>query len=177
MTQNLRIAGKTITPADSDVTSNYTIPVSSISGFNALYTSSAYVDLTRSGFYSWHSATAGTGIQSFSIKYQNTTASICAKGWKLPTTISSTSDFKTLYINYNSPSALRSSPVDLTLSGEVTYSSHHYQGSDGYYWSSTVYSDERAYAMCLYKSGSSFGVNPTNPLFRSYGLPVRCLAR
>ena len=44
MTQNLRIINKTLTPTDSDVTSNYTIPASSINGFSSSDTSNAYID-------------------------------------------------------------------------------------------------------------------------------------
>ena len=170
MTQNLRIAGKTITPADSDVTSNYTIPASSISGFNAYDTSNAYVD-SDSGFYNWYTATAGTGTRSFSAQGQNTTASICPKGWRLPTG-GDNGEFKILYNNYHSSSALRSNPVNLTLSGYVSSSWHHNQGSYGYYWSATVYLSSDAYGMNLDTSG----VNPASRNNKALGFSVRCIA-
>ena len=172
MTQNLRIAGKTITPEDSNVTSNYTIPASSLSGFNNYDTSNAYVDNTYGGYYNWYTATAGTGTYSLSTNGHNTTASICPKGWRLPTSGNSTSDFQVLYNNYNSSSALRSSPVNLTLSGRVYSSSKLDQGS-GLYWSSTVYDSFNAYLLDL---GSS-GVYPSNYYGKCYGFSVRCVAR
>ena len=172
MTQNLRIAGKTLTPADSDVTSNYTIPASSISGFDSYDTSNAYVD-SDGGFYTWYTATAGTGTQALSTQGQNTTVSICPKGWRLPTSRGG-SDFQTLCNNYhNSSSALRTNPVNLVLSGRVNSSSRYHQGSFGYYWSSTVASRGFANSLYLYTSD----VTSTSSEGKSYGLSVRCVAR
>ena len=173
MTQNLRIINKTITPADSDVTSNYTIPASNLSGFDNYDTSNAYVDNTYGGYYTWYTATAGTGTQSLSTQYQNTTVSICPKGWRLPTGGNSTSDFRFLYTNYNSSSALRSSPVNLTLSGSVYSGSRNGQGSYGNYWSSMVYSSNNAYRLYLNTSH----INPVDLSNKYYGFSVRCVAR
>ena len=172
MTQNLRIAGKTIAPADSDVTANYTIPASSLSGFSSYDTSNAYVD-SDGGFYTWYTATAGTGIQSMSSG--NTTVSICPKGWRLPTGGDS-GEFQTLddNYNYNSSSALRSSPMNLTLSGYVDSNSRRYQDLYGYYWSSTVYSGSDAYNLVLL---NEHGIGPANYSNKNGGLSVRCIAR
>ena len=171
MTQNLRIINKTLTPADSDVTSNYTIPASSLSGFNAYDTSNAYVD-SDSGFYTWYTATAGTGTVALATYGQNTTVSICPKGWRLPTSVNS-GDFQTLYNNYNSSFALRSSPANFTLSGWVNISSHKDRGSYGWYWSSTVSSNYGAHYLRLNASNvtPAFNTNKYN------GSSVRCIAR
>ncbi len=171
MTQNLRIAGKTLTPADSDVTTNYTIPASSLSGFSAYDISNAYVD-NDDGFYTWYAATAGTGTQALSTHDQNTTVSICPKGWRLPTG-GGDGEFQTLYNNYNSSSALKSNPVNFILSGYVLSSSRRDQGSYGYYWSSTVYSSSYAYSLFL---GTS-NVNPALNYYKNGGFSVRCIAR
>ena len=170
MTQNLRIAGKTITPADSDVTANYTIPASSINGFSSYDVSNAYVD-SGGGFYNWYTATAGTGTHNLSVDGQNTTASICPKGWRLPTS-GSGGEFQTLYNNYNSSSVIRSNPVNLTLSGLVLSSSRYNQGSVGHYWSSTVRSDNFVYGLIL----SASGVNPVFNDTKNNGFSVRCVA-
>ena len=171
MTQNLRIINKTITPADSDVTTNFTIPASSISGFSSgpYDTSNAYVD-SDGGFYNWYTATAGTGTRSMSSG--NTTVSICPKGWRLPT-IGYAGDFKILYDNYNPSSALRSNPVNLTLSGYVSSSSRDNQGSSGNYWSSMVASKYYAYYLSLDASN----VDPANNTNKFNGFSVRCIAR
>ena len=171
MTQNLRIINKTITPTDSNVTTNYTVPASSESGFSGFDTSNAYID-SDDGFYTWYTATAGTGTQVFSTRGQNTTVSICPKGWRLPTG-GNNGEFKILYDNYNSPSALRSSPVNFTLSGYVYSSSHRYRGSDSRYWSSTVYSGSDAYNLGLGVSN----VYPTNLNGKHLGFSIRCIVR
>ena len=170
MTQNLRIAGKTITPADSNVTANYTIPASSINGFSSNDTSNAYVD-SDGGFYTWYTATAGTGTQVMSSG--NATASICPKGWSLPTS-GSNGEFQILYNNYNSSSALSSNPVNLALSGYVSNSSRIHQGIFGYYWSSTVSTSYAAYTLYL---GTASGVGPADFGNKDRGFSVRCLAR
>ena len=172
MTQNLRIINKTITPADSDVTTSYTIPASSLSSFDSgtYDASNAYVD-SDGGFYTWRTATAGTGTQALSTNGQNTTVSICPKGWRLPTSGSS-GEFRTLYNNYNSSSALRSNPVNFTLSGAVHSNSRRDQGY-GYYWSSTVNSSSSAYYLNLNISNAI----PADYSSKFYGFSVRCIAR
>ena len=172
MTQNLRIAGKAITPLDSDVTSNYIIPASSINGFSSYDTSNAYVDNSDGGFYNWYTATAGTGTQTLSTDGQNTTVSICPKGWRLPTG-GDGGEFQALYNNYNSYLALRSNPINFTLSGYVYGSSRYNQGSYGRYWSSTVVSSYNAYSLYL----STSYVDPANYYNKDYGFSVRCIAR
>ena len=170
MTKNLRIAGRTITPADSNVTANYTIPASSLSGFDSYDTSNAYVD-SDGGFYTWHAATAGTGTYALSNQGQTATASICPKGWRLPAGDDS-GEFKILYNNYSSSSAIRSNPVNLTLSGDVYGSSRYDQGSRGLYWSSTVHSVYYVYVLDLYASN----VYPAGNNNKSNGFSVRCIA-
>ena len=172
MTQNLRIAGKTLTSTDSDVTTSYTIPASSLSSFDSgtYDASNAYVD-SDGGFYTWRTATAGTGTQALSTNGQNTTVSICPKGWRLPTSGSS-GEFRTLYNNYNSSSALRSNPVNFTLSGAVHSNSRRDQGY-GYYWSSTVNSSNSAYYLNLNISNAI----PADYSSKFYGFSVRCIAR
>ena len=172
MTQNLRIAGKTLTSTDSDVTTSYTIPASSLASFDSgtYDASNAYVD-SDGGFYTWRTATAGTGTQALSTNGQNTTVSICPKGWRLPTSGSS-GEFRTLYNNYNSSSALRSNPVNFTLSGAVHSNSRRDQGY-GYYWSSTVNSSNSAYYLNLNISNAI----PADYGSKFYGFSVRCIAR
>ena len=172
MTQNLRIINKTITPADSDVTANYTIPASSLSGFDlGIYnTSNAYVD-SDGGFYNWYTATAGTGTQALSTHGQNTTVSICPKGWRLPTG-GNGGEFNILDNSYDS-SFLRSIPVNLTLSGNVAISSRGGQGSCGEYWSSTIYSSGNAYNLSLNASNA----DSAEHYDKINGFSVRCIAR
>ena len=172
MTQNLRIIDKTITPADSNVTANYTIPASSINGFNAYNTNNAYLDSIHGGYYTWTTATAGTGTTALSTNGHNTTVSICPKGWRLPTSGTS-GEFQALYNNYSSSSSIMSAPAKFSLSG-ATYNNSYFEG-EGSYWSSTVSSMYKAYYLGLTTSD----VNPSRDDhgYMLNGFSVRCIAR
>ena len=104
----------------------------------------------------------------------STTISICPAGWRLPTQ-SPTNDF-TLLNNAvnggltNTDPGLRSEW--LAQRSGVWYSGFDYQGSGGYYWSSTQYS--AAGGRGLYFSSSY--VDPSYSLNKRYGFAVRCVA-
>ena len=171
MTDNLRLINKSISSSDSDMSSgSWTVPASSISGFSSYNTNNAYLDSTYGGYYTFYTATAGWGTNS--VSSGNSSQSICPKNWRLPTG-GSGGEFQTLYNNYNSSSAMRSTPVNFTLAGYVYYSSTDYQGSSGYYWSSTVYNASRAYLLRL----NSSNVAPANLDNKDRGFSVRCVAR
>lgn len=169
MTTNLKLQNKVLTSADSDVSSNFTVPASSVSGFNAQDTNNAYVDSTYGGYYTFYTATAGTG--GTSLTSGNAPSSICPKGWRLPTGGSS-GEFKTLYNNYNSASSMMGVP-NFILSGTVSNGSVLSQGSYGNYWSSTVNNANNAFYLNL---GSS-NVFPVDRDDKSSGYSVRCVAR
>ena len=101
MTQNLRLGdgtkSYTLTPDDSNVATNFTLPVAQTSG------STSWGDAANTGndphvyatgnetygnYYNWYTATAGTGkgtMQSTSTtNLDNAASSICPKGWRLP---------------------------------------------------------------------------------------------
>lgn len=167
MTENLRIINKTITSADSNVTSDFTIPASSVSGFNAQDTNNAYVDSTYGGYYTFYTATAGTG--GTSLTSGNAPSSICPKGWRLPTDGSS-SEFQTLFNNYNSSALMQGEP-NFTLSGRVVNGSVYDRGSYGLFWSSTV-NNASAYRLGLNSSSVSVSTS-----MKTYGFSVRCMAQ
>ncbi len=166
MTQNLRIANKTITSADSNVTSDFTIPASSITGFVAPDTNHAYVDSTYGGYYTFYTATAGWGTSS--VASGSSPSSICPKGWRLPTS----TEFKTLYTNYNSASAMMGDP-GFVLSGRVYNGSVVGQGDDGRYWSRKVRNASGAYNLLL----DSSNVTPEGSNGKYVGFSVRCIAQ
>ena len=172
MTQNLRIIDKTITPADSDVTSNYTIPTSSNFMGSSYNTSRAHLDEMYGGYYIWYTATAGTGTTTMNTPGLNTTSSICPKGWRLPTGEYG-GEFQALYNNYNSSSMLLFNPINLKLSGNMNGTSRYSQDYYGYYWSSTVHSDERALGLRVGLSD----VIPVSTYYKLEGFSVRCIAR
>ena len=177
MTQNLRIIDKTITPADSNVTSNYIIPASANNGFNTFDVPRAYVDPTYGGYYNFHTVTAGVGRYSSSTEGENIVSSICPKGWRFPTSYRNNSDFHLLYSKYNSSSRLLSAPVNFMLSGLASNLAGgqilNSVGSAGFYASSTVYNANDSYTLTL----NNTTVNPA--LKNSYkinGFNVRCIA-
>ena len=101
MTSDLRLpGGTTLTSADSNVTTSYTLPTTETSNDNGatLVNSSAFSDNNSvayvydnpnnengyaSSYYSFQAATARTG-SSVTTDGQDASASICPKGWKLP---------------------------------------------------------------------------------------------
>ncbi len=167
MTDNLRISNKTLTPDDSDVSSNFTLPASSTTGFISQNTSNVYVDDIYSGHYTFYAATAGTG--GTNIGSGDAPSSICPKGWRLPTS----SEFQTLtYSHYSTPALMMDEP-GFTLDGDVFNNKLTAQGSIGRYWSSTLYNTDYAY----YMSVSSGGVSPGSAYVKYDGYSVRCVAR
>jgi len=181
MTQNLRIVNKTITPADSDVTANYTIPPSSLSGFSSsnYYASQVYYanNTTNGAYYSWTAATAGTGTSS--VTSGDAPSSVCPKGWKLPP-----NSGKGSYTNFTSAAGIannaagstkiRSAPYNFPYAGYVSNGSLHDVGSGGYYWSRTVVSGSSQGAYRLAFNSSSVG--PAYYYNRYFGLSIRCVA-
>ncbi len=179
MTQNLRIVNKTITPADSDVTTNYTIPASSLSGFSSsnYYANQVYYanNTTNGAYYSWTAATAGTGTSS--VTSGDAPSSVCPKGWKLPP-----NSGKGSYTNFTSAAGItnsadgsnkiRSAPYNFPYAGLVNYGSLSSVGSNGYYWSRTAYSSNSAYHLYF----DSAYVYPAYSSTRYHGFSVRCVA-
>lgn len=181
MTQNLRLAGeKTLTPADSDVVSDYTLPASDINGFSAsnYYASQMYYagDETNGAYYSWTAATAGTGDAD--LNSGDAPSSICPKGWKLPPNSGNGS-----YANFVEKAGItndvagstkiRSAPYSFPYAGGVWGSKLGYSDSYGFYWSRTVYSGNSQQAYPLYFNSSI--VSPGNHN-RYDGLSIRCVA-
>lgn len=143
MTENLVLdGGRTLTPSDSNVTSNYTLPGSSMSGFNESNPNSLYYtadgmcksDNPCYSYYSQNVATAGTGGTAGA----NAPSDICPKGWRLPTA----DEYQSLLNSYPTAAALVSSPFAAVYNGSIYNGVFSGGGSEGHYWSSTyLYSD------------------------------------
>ncbi|MBO7699220.1 fibrobacter succinogenes major paralogous domain-containing protein [Candidatus Saccharibacteria bacterium] len=180
MTENLKLTGPTsdsrrLYPADTDITVTYWDLPAVNTDFGTSCSDTAKNMLAGGSdsygvYYNWYAATAGTGTCSMSSG--NATSSICPRGWKLPTG-SSSGEFQALYDEYSSSSAMLGSPVNFVLSGRRGGSSTLYQGSYGYYWSSTAYNSDSAYRLYL----NSSDVSPADGSNKYYGLTVRCVAR
>ncbi len=174
MVENLRLGkstSMTLTPSDSDVSSNYTLPAAistlSSSNFSTQNTSEVYVDNNYGGYYSFHAASASAGGTGFASG--NVTSSICPKGWRLPTGGSS-SDYANLYSQYGNSTTLMQGEPGLVLSGSVYRGSVDSQGVGGFYWSSTVHNANTAHALALDSTMDYFD-------YKYIGFAIRCIAR
>lgn len=185
MTQNLRLVGsRVLTPDNSDITSNYTLPESvTISSGDTTkrfttsdqYQSMAYYagDIAYGTYYNWYTATAGTGASSIISDTTNANggSSICPKGWRLPTG-GNNGEFYQL-LNEVTASDVIKTPYNLVYGGYVTSSTLYAAGGEGRYWSAMAGSTSNAYSLFF----NSSNVTPSSNLSRYYGLPVRCVAR
>ena len=146
-------------------------------------------------YYNWSSAVAMNNTSSYTTSnYSNISAnpqnSICPAGWRLPTisdqgnVANSTSEFARLNGLYNPngssgserDKALAASPLYFVRTGIIQGGSSSNQctaGQGGRYWSSTPYSNEKAYLM----SHGSGVADPTYSSWRNNGYSVRCVAR
>ena len=158
MTRNLDLpGGTTLTSSDSNVSSNYTLPASSTSGFfngsiAYVYNSSSTYNDTSCGYndpcysyYSFAAAAAGSNTQG---------TDICPKGWRLPTQ----SEMSGI-----TSSASSFSPV---YSGRYSSDKFYEGGSYGLWWASNSYN-------LFYYSGSLSIVKYSN----NNGLSIRCVAK
>ena len=197
MTNNLRLkGGTTITPADSDVSSSYTLPASYLyfgnDSTNEHYRSTLEYEydgdpssenyLNFGSYYSFNTATAGTGLSLTS--EQNAPSSICPKNWKLPTR----SQFVSLiggniYDILDTPNVKENfSFIDLfNFQNAGTYQdASKITNSGGTYISSTVsYGAGASIYAGLYRETDScstiqIGGNSNNTL-NFYGNSVRCV--
>ena len=172
----------------------YEIPASTNSAFDASqdrgshYTNQqvrAAANETYGAYYSYNVATLNKYVTQNSGSVTN---DICPKGWKLPAGNTS-SEFQLLYNKGNAKvgdfaaSSLTSgywlggsaNAVDAAFfpaAGYVYTSGLYYTGSEGGYWSSTIYSATYAYSLAFYSDGIYSAYNRT----RYYGYSVRCVA-
>ena len=100
----------------------------------------------------------------------NATEDICPKGWRMPTGGSS-GEYNNLYTKYSSDAASLKNALSTPLSGSFYDGSTNYQGSYGYFWSSTYRNTNNMYRLSV----NSSGVNPSNNYIRYGGYSVRCL--
>ena len=102
---------------------------------------------------------------------------VCPKGFTLPTS----SDYSSLTTTYNITNSstgstkLRQSPLGFVYTGYYSYSSGSLsnEGSVGYYWSRTAYSDTFAYGLHF----DSSSVHPQDLFLHGDGAALRCVGR
>ncbi len=153
---------------------------------NGTYTGNWYA---YGNYYNWYSATAGNG--TYSKSSGSVTGDICPSNWKLPignsTATYSFGALSTSMGGTGSSMSASSTPTGAVMSARLRqfpnnfvypgcwYSgSADYRGSDGFYWSSTASSRNRAYYLDLNSAHVSPGVDYF--LYKYRGFSVRCVA-
>lgn len=149
-------------------------------------TGDAY-DWEKAGnYYNWYAATAGTGTSA--LVSAEAGSSICPKGWRLPSNTGDKSFLNLITTTYGLASssegslALRANPLNFNLSGffdnfnmagRQSAATMFRQGTGGFYWSSSAYSDvSRAYNLAF----STLDITPQNNYYGGRGFSVRCVA-
>ena len=194
MKQNLRLAkAMTLTPDDSDVSSNFNLaaPMATDSGWcstsGCVDNSNTYYTEARSSYgaiYNWYTATAGTGTYSTT---GNASSSICPKGWRLPIGTSS-GDFVALDIALGGDGSNKANdPAMFTnykniagfdLPGTIN-STLILVGEYGRWWSATGPTANANAAIYMYidlRNGTDT-IYPFASNSKSFGGSVRCIAR
>ena len=153
---------------------------SSSSVYNQAKANADYKDTTTTSYgegsgkigvyYNYCAASAGSYCYDSGAGTGNASYDLCPAGWRMPTSGSS-GEYQALYTAYSSDVASFLNALSTPLSGFFYDGSANYQGTDGYFWSSTYIN---AYSMYrLYVNSSN--VNPFGSYNRYYGYSVRCL--
>ena len=124
-------------------------------------------------YYNWSAVVANNNTST--LTSNNAPNSVCSSNWKLPMA-KTVNDFATLAETYDlygpNTSKLRISPIYFTRAGLFNGAIAYAPGYN-WYWLGTPSGVSNAYAPIFY--GNIFST--TNADLKSYGFPVRCLAR
>ena len=177
MTRNLDLpGGTTLTSDDTNLTTGFTLPASSTSGFDDYDTDYVYNSNSTScasnrpcySYYSWYTATAHWGTRS--VTSGSSSVDICPKGWRLPTQ----AEFNTLVSSYSTGATLTGSPFLGVYAGYYYDSSFVDGGSVGAYWSSTAYnSSSDAYTLDFDSSNAYV----SSSFYKYCGDSIRCVMK
>ena len=203
MTQNLALGSDslgeiTLTSADSDVTSDFTLPTPTTTSFRSSnYDVVNYRNYTSksTNYYNWYTATAGTGKKA-TAAYTAATSSICPKGWRLPdgspesgkagewaelfyaAGITSSLATGTSSVSYATGGAAKRAAAPYNIPN--TYGYFDTTGSaptgttSSYFWTNRTYS-RADYAWSTYIDSSSATLN-YGSRYKYQGMPMRCVA-
>ncbi|MBQ3441492.1 hypothetical protein IJG27_04290, partial [Candidatus Saccharibacteria bacterium] len=194
MLDNLRLGSTStiaLTPANTNIASNFTLPASISSGFNSftvaqINTASKDQTITSYGsgsgkigvYYNYCAASAGTYCfaTNSGVDVPDTIIDspydICPKGWRMPTNETS-GEYQALYTAYSPNLTNFRNALSTPLSGRFDDSSTSHQGSGGFFWSSTYYNGNSM--RHLYVTSSDVYTGYGN--YRSNGNSVRCILK
>lgn len=192
MSQNLRLVGsRTLTSANSDVTSNFTLPASAGGVWASSTPTETEIDTahvyyanntTYGAYYNYYTATAGTG--TYSKTSGNATSSICPKGWRL---LNSTTEHS-LWVAYGMASktiearntAMQSFPINYVLAGLYSYNGSLFNsGVEGDYMSSEASEIPKYKGFITWGDSYKTTYSPgwVSDYVRTDGRSVRCIAK
>ena len=129
------------------------------------------------GYYNYNAASLGYSYYGGGGS-GDTPRDICPAGWRLP--YGSSTGNKSWYKFYNTLNSgswsnlVSASGAALGYSGYCDSSRLYGVGSNGYWWSSTVYNTNYSYYLTINSSGS---VGPQDSGGKYYGFAVRCVAQ
>lgn len=178
MTENLRLVDKVLTPVDSDVASNFTVPASNLNVANT-YDSPTVLPMVYynpskpqdGAYYNWFTATAGTGGRNIP-EGVDASSSVCPSGWRLSYG-GNRSEYLTLLNSYDGNVAnLRGAPLNFITPGYVHERNLIGVNSNGLYWSSTAGPANWAHRMSIWGNNSDQGSS-----WQIDGALVRCLVK
>ena len=146
MQQNLALdGGRTLTPTNSNVSSDVTLPANVVNNTTSVYTAMQIVSQLSGydgNYYNWCAATVSGDCSKATTEQTN---SVCPKGWRLPSN-SGNPSFNHLFSLYNLQTtydkieeygnAVSSFPLYYSKAG-IYISRYQLQGTDGYYWTRT----------------------------------------
>ena len=202
MTQNLALGSSTaitLTPANTNITSNFTLPASISDGnWTGIHETPEIFDYAGThpseqasnkygNLYNWIAATAGSGASATASG--DAEYSICPKNWRLPSVGTASTTDNEFYIMLNNyitdgtwsrfgwfdvpTSDFVNAPVSLVFSGTYTEDNLFDQGLAGYWWSSTSIITTYAYSLEAFDTGF---IGPhSNTHGKGNGLAIRCL--
>ncbi len=201
MLNNLKLGNTsstvTLTPSDTDISSNFVLPQVINSGTEAHDTPLVFGPVTGDtgsgatnyGFlYNWTAATAGETRTSMPVDSGNAPHSICPAGWRLPTGGTS-SEFTMLNAKMNDPNASAPStgydtgyyenwqttgPFKGVLAGQYSIGAFSSVGIQGFYWSSSSNTFNVNNAIGASYTPTSVSASSIN-MVRSRGEAIRCI--
>ena len=177
MSQNLRIAGATISSDKSDVVTDFNLPEPA-QNFTVTFDNAQVFDSGNQEYGMYYNYTAASaGTISGSSNTNNSTYSICPKGWTIPS--------KTQWENMlslegadNTAAGLakaKAAPISLDYSGYIDSNGNrvYTQGASGNFWSATAQNYASHYAIQI----DDWNKVITTYSFRRVGYSVRCMSR
>ena len=178
-----RTTVKVLTPEDTNITENFTLPGSINMNFNDYTKPQINIDSRNDNvtygtgenkigvYYNYCAATAGTYCNPRYESSGSPTVDICPKGWRLPTG-GEDGEYQKLIHRYEEQSDFKTA-FRASLSGYFKYSQNNNQGTYGSFWSTTPVGDDRMYSLDV----RADSVHNDFTSYRTAGLSIRCVVK